>query len=167
MQNHEIKSEWISCSFGVTDSGIVDSSFQQNVVNALKAESFDLESLQSLMIEKLQYCSCYDTTNMYHMFFYGIFTTVCGPNVTSNREAGRGRYDIAIAFNDIQRLIVFEFKRSKVIGDLEKDAKVGLRQIIEKKYFRNEQYHHWQCVAIGVSFFSREMSQLECETFEI
>jgi PD-(D/E)XK nuclease superfamily len=75
--------------------------------------------------------------------------------------------DIAIAFEDIKRLIVFEFKRSKAIDDLEKDAKVGLKQILEKKYFKNEQYHDWQCVAIGVSFFSREMSQLECETFEI
>jgi hypothetical protein len=50
---------------------------------------------------------------------------------------------------------------------LEEDAKVGLKQIFEKKYFRNEQYHDWQCVAIRVSFFRKEMSQLECETFEI
>jgi PD-(D/E)XK nuclease superfamily len=75
------------------------------------------------------------------------------------------RYDIVIAFEDIKQLIVFEFKRSKAIDDLEKDAKVGLKQILEKKYFRNEQYHDWHCVAIGVSFFSREMSQLEFATF--
>jgi Predicted AAA-ATPase/PD-(D/E)XK nuclease superfamily len=169
MPNHEIKSEWIDCSFGVTDSGIIDSPFQQNIMNALKAKTFDLESLQRLMIDKLLSCSCFDTINenSYHMFFYGIFTAVCGPNATSNREAGRGRYDIAIALEDIKRLIVFEFKRSKAIDDLEEDAKVGLKQILEKKYFRNEQYHDWQCVAIGVSFFRKEMSQLECETFEI
>jgi Predicted AAA-ATPase/PD-(D/E)XK nuclease superfamily len=169
MPNHEIKSEWISCSFGVTDSGIIVSSFQRKIMKALNSESFDVESLQSLMIDKLLHCSCFDTMNenSYHMFFYGIFTSVCGPNATSNREAGRGRYDIAIAFEDIKRLIVFEFKRSKAIEDLEKDAKVGLNQILEKKYFRNEQYHGWQCVAIGVSFFRKEMSQLECETFEI
>jgi Predicted AAA-ATPase/PD-(D/E)XK nuclease superfamily len=169
MPNHEIKSEWIDCSFGVTDSGIIDSPFQENIMNTLKAESFDVEPLQSLMIDKLLSCSCYDTKyeNSYHMFFYGIFTAVCGRNATSNREAGHGQYDIAIAFEGIKRLIVFEFKCSKVIDDLEKDAKVGLKQILEKKYFRNEQYHDWQCVAIGVSFFSREMSQLACKTFEI
>jgi hypothetical protein len=41
MPNHEIKSEWINCSFGVTDSGIIDSPFQQNIMNALRAESLD------------------------------------------------------------------------------------------------------------------------------
>ena len=76
------------------------------------------------------------------MFFYGIFAAVCGPNATSNREAGRGGYDIAIAFEDIERLLVFEFKHSKAIDDLEKDAKVGLKQILEKKYFRNERFHN-------------------------
>jgi PD-(D/E)XK nuclease superfamily len=169
MPNHEIKSEWISCSFGVADSGIIDPSFQQSITNALKGESLDLESLQSLMVEKLKRCSCFDTVNenSYHMFFFGIFTAVCGPNATSNREAGHGRYDIAIAFEDIKQLVVFEFKRSKAIDDLEKDAKVGLRQILEKKHFGNEQYQGWQCVAIGVSFNSRKMSQLESETFEI
>jgi hypothetical protein len=101
------------------------------------------------------------------MFFYGIFAAVCGPNATSNREAGHGGYDIAIAFEDIKRLILFEFKHSKAIDDLEKDAKAGLKQIVEKQYFRNEQYDHWQCVAIGVSFFSKEISQFECEQFEI
>jgi Predicted AAA-ATPase/PD-(D/E)XK nuclease superfamily len=168
MPNHEIKSEWINCSFGVTNSGIINSSFQRNIMNALKAESIDLESLQGLMIAKLQCFSCFNTRNenVYHMFFYGIFTAVCGPNATSNREAERGQYGIAITFEDIKRLIVFELKHSKAIDDLEEDAKAGLNQILEKQYFRNEQYHHWQCVAIGVSFFSKEMSQFECREFK-
>jgi PD-(D/E)XK nuclease superfamily len=104
---------------------------------------------------------------VYHMFFYGIFTAVCGPNAISNREAGRGQCGIAITFEDIKRLIVFELKHSKAVDDMEEDAKVGLNQILEKKYFRNEQYCDWQCVAIGVSFFRKEMSQFECETFKI
>jgi hypothetical protein len=54
MPNHEIKSEWINCSFGVTNSGIIDSIFQRDIMNAFKAESLDLELLQSLMIEN--YC---------------------------------------------------------------------------------------------------------------
>ena len=121
------------------------------------------------MIDKLQFCSCFDTRNenVYHMFLYGIFSAVSGPNATSNREGGRGQYGIAITFEYIKRLIVFEFKQSKAVDDLEEDAKVGLNQILEKKYFRNGQYHDWQCVAIGVSFFRKEMSQLECIKFEI
>jgi hypothetical protein len=48
---------------------------------------------------------------------------------------------------------------------LENDANDGLKLIHEKKYYDNEQYCQWTCVAIGVSFFRKPMSQLECNEF--
>jgi len=103
MPNQEIKYEWANCSFGVTDSGMIGSSFQQDIMNALRAESFSIESMQTLMGGILLCCSCLDTQskNSYHMYFLGIFTGVCGPKAISNREAGHGQYEITIALEDM------------------------------------------------------------------
>ena len=50
---------------------------------------------------------------------------------------------------------------------LENDAKDGLEQIQRMKYYENEQYYQWTCVAIGVSFFKKHMSQLAYVEFQV
>ena len=81
MPNREIKYEWINCAFGVTDSGILDSSFQRNIMNALRAKPFNIIPLETPMREQLKSCSCFDlkSEHSYHMYYFGSFGAVCGP----------------------------------------------------------------------------------------
>ena len=78
MPNREIKYEWINCSFGVTESEMMDSPFQQTIVNALRAEPFEIISLETVMSEKLLNCSYFDlrSENSYHLFYFGILNAV-------------------------------------------------------------------------------------------
>jgi hypothetical protein len=72
------------------------------------------------MREMIQYCSFHDLTleNSYHVFYYGCLFTILHngqtTNVSSNREAGHGRYDICINLADLKRVLIIEFKKSKV-----------------------------------------------------
>ena len=89
---------------------------------------------------------------------------ICGPSkVSSNKESGHGRYDILIRLDDLKRLFIFEFKRSKEEEDLITDAANGLQQIQEKKYYRTQQYSGWTCFLIGVAFYQKYMSNFVWE----
>jgi hypothetical protein len=150
--NEEIKWEWRNCGFGVAHSGIISSAYQVKMLKAFEAVTFDTLSLQDLMYEKLLLCSYFDTTseNSYHMFYYGVFSAICGPMATSNREAAHGRYDIRVTFNGINRLFIFELKHSKSFTGLQGDAKDSVRQILANLYFTNGDCTGWTCYAIGV-----------------
>ena len=155
---------------GLTKKATVNSDLQQTVIAALKTQPFELESLKTVMRNILTKCSCHDLQreNSYHLFYYGLFIVACGAsNVWSNLEAGHGRYDIRIAFRELNRLIIFEFKQSKSECDLENDAKEGLKQIQDKEYHKDQQYVGWTCYAIGVSFFKKHMSELKCELLKV
>jgi hypothetical protein len=169
MPNQEIKYEWKSCSFFVTDAGVVDIAFQQDLIKILRAKSFNSETLERLMTSKLPSLSYFDTIteNSYHMYVLGLFGAVFGSMVSSNRESGHGRYDIAIALEDIQRLFIFEFKVSDTMKNLNDDAKIALKQIKEKKYYEDERYRQWRCFVLGISFYGKEMSRIEYEEFYI
>lgn len=56
--------------------------------------------------------------------------------VKSNREGGKGRFDIMIEAVDRSVGIVLEFKVAHDYDSLEELAKVGKNQIMDKKYFR-------------------------------
>lgn len=169
MPNREIKYEWNNCAFGVADSDTINSPFHRTIVSAFRDEPFVIASLETLMSEKLLNCSYFDLQreNSYHLFYFGIFNAVFGPKATSNREAGHGRYDIEVSFDDTKKLFIFEFKRSKNEHGLDKDAVEGLKQIHEKKYYQDNQYVGWKCVAIGVSFFKKQMSKMQYEEFQV
>ena len=169
MPNLEVRNEWKNCSFGATDSGLINCYFQRKFMNAIRAEPFNILSVQSLMRKELKSCSFFDTKSekYYHMIYFGIFKAVCGPEAISNNEAPRGRYDIGIVVEDMKRLFIFKFKHSKVEDDLEKDAKDGLQQIRGEKNYEGEKYSQWTCFAVGVSFFQNAMSSLEFEQFQV
>ena len=54
--------------------------------------------------------------------------------IESNRESGDGRYDIEMVKRDNSYGVIFEFKFSTDINNLEKDAKAGYEQITSKQY---------------------------------
>ncbi|KKQ48258.1 MAG: hypothetical protein US69_C0029G0003 [candidate division TM6 bacterium GW2011_GWF2_38_10] len=76
--------------------------------------------------------------NMYHAFVLGMFVTLADTYViTSNLEAGKGRYDVAIVPKDRTKPgAVFEFKRKlkKDPRTLEQVAQEALEQIDERQY---------------------------------
>lgn len=93
-------------------------------------------------IEKLliQSVSCYDTAK--ETFYHGLVLGLCAMldnryYITSNRESGTGRYDIALCPKDLKLPgIIIELKAEKDCNEteLEKLSKDALKQIEDKKY---------------------------------
>ena len=72
----------------------------------------------------------------------------------SNRESGNGRPDLIIADADEGRAAVFEFKRSKSAGSMEKDAEDALGQNRAMDY-RSGLLEYDSIICYGVSFFQK------------
>ena len=94
--------------------------------------------------------------NSYHMFIYGMLLAASDDYVVqSNPESGKGRPDCVIKPMDKSKsAVVVEFKHVKEIppGDLETEAREGLKQIEEKAYvhdLKREGYEkiHKYCIA--------------------
>jgi len=100
--------------------------------------------------------------NMYHAFVLGMFVSLADTHVvTSNLEAGKGRYDVAIIPKDKTKPgIVFEFKRKlkKDPTPLAEVAQGALEQIDERKYTLPLKKQGVTCIAkIGIAFEGKEV----------
>jgi Predicted AAA-ATPase/PD-(D/E)XK nuclease superfamily len=168
--NKELQLEWRNYILGLTSKNVMMTKTQLSFLNALNAGSFNFERLEEEMREMLKMCSFYDLgqkENLYHLFYFGIFVAIYGPSrVKSNFECGNGRCNIAIEFDEGKKVVIFEFKVSKIEKELANDAEMGLKQIVEKKYHKVGCYAGWNCFAIGVSFFKNHMSELKCKQLE-
>ena len=84
--------------------------------------------------------SSHDVANevFYHGLVLGFLSTLKNYEIKSNRESGRGRYDIAVIPNDPQALgLLFELKSIKKTASdatLIKQAQKALQQIDDKNY---------------------------------
>lgn len=87
----------------------------------------------------IQSVSAFDTAgeNFYHGFMLGVCALFGNSYVTSNRESGDGRYDIALSpkVNNLPGIII-ELKAEKNCNEneLQELAKTALKQINDKKY---------------------------------
>ena len=87
----------------------------------------------------IQSVSAFDAAgeNFYHGFMLGVCALFGNSNVTSNRESGDGRYDIALS-PKVSNLpgIIIELKAEKNCNEneLQELAKTALKQINDKKY---------------------------------
>ena len=72
--------------------------------------------------------------NFYHAFTMGLLRSGCNNyEITSNREAGYGRYDLILKpFEKNRTAYIIEFKVSDL--DFDKAIEDGFRQIDEMKY---------------------------------
>jgi len=100
--------------------------------------------------------------NMYHAFVLGMFVSLADTHVvTSNLEAGKGRYDVAIIPKDKTKPgIVFEFKRKlkKDPTPLAEVAQGALEQIDERKYTLPLKKQGVTTIAkIGIAFEGKEV----------
>ena len=100
--------------------------------------------------------------NMYHAFVLGMFVTLADTYViTSNLEAGKGRYDVAIVPKDRTKPgAVFEFKRKlkKDPRTLEQVAQEALEQIDERNYtLPLKKQGVTQIAKVGIAFQGKEV----------
>lgn len=138
LPNREIKAVFKKEILDQISSGL-DHSVIRSFQLALKAN--DEKSLQTMLRQYLyQAASVYDTAkeNFYHGMMLGLLAIMSDDYlITSNREAGDGRFDIQLKpFSSMLPGILMEFKASDSIDEdkLSELANDAIRQIKEKKY---------------------------------
>ena len=117
---------------------IISQSSVISVQEALYSADSDMlkKSLETLL---LQSASCFDTVgeNFYHGFMLGLCAALEPYKSTSNKEPGKGRYDIQLRpiVKNLPGLII-ELKSAKNCseGELNELATTALKQINDKKY---------------------------------
>lgn len=90
--------------------------------------------MTDLLFDTISYFDYHE--DYYHAFMTGLIVSNKGYEVDSNQENGLGRTDIIVRDRKNRRAIIIETKKSNSEFDMEKDAALGKRQIIEKKYIR-------------------------------
>lgn len=121
--------------------------------------------MQSLLANSV---SSFDTAgeNFYHGFMLGLCALLSNAYVTSNREAGDGRYDIQLMpKNAALPGILIELKAEKHADaeQLKKLAAVALKQINDKNYAADMQIHGVKTIyKYGVAFSGKKV-EIEVE----
>ncbi|GHU76960.1 hypothetical protein FACS1894188_10330 [Clostridia bacterium] len=89
--------------------------------------------LKTLLDNKLSYFDVdkIEPEKTYHVFVLGMAVSV-GYDCVSNRESGRGRYDLLVKLPN--SYIIFEFKKAEAYEQMEDKALEALAQIDKKKY---------------------------------
>ena len=99
----------------------------------------DKQKIENILNETLNHMSFYDSQeNFYHGYMLGLFVGFLNSQyiVKSNREAGRGRFDIMIESVDRKIGIIVEFKVAGENEDAEEKARIGKEQILDKEYYK-------------------------------
>lgn len=121
--------------------------------------------MQSLLANSV---SSFDTAgeNFYHGFMLGLCALLSNAYVTSNREAGDGRYDIQLMPKNVALPgILIELKAEKHADaeQLKKLAAVALKQINDKNYAADMQSHGVKTIyKYGVAFSGKKV-EIEVE----
>lgn len=121
--------------------------------------------MQSLLANSV---SSFDTAgeNFYHGFMLGLCALLSNAYVTSNREAGDGRYDIQLMPKNVALPgILIELKAEKHANaeQLKKLAAVALKQIHDKNYAADMQSHGVKTIyKYGVAFSGKKV-EIEVE----
>lgn len=121
--------------------------------------------MQSLLANSV---SSFDTAgeNFYHGFMLGLCALLSNAYVTSNREAGDGRYDIQLMPKNVALPgILIELKAEKHADaeQLKKLATVALKQINDKNYAADMQSHGVKTIyKYGVAFSGKKV-EIEVE----
>lgn len=114
------------------------------------------KELSMLLMNSISYMD--GKEEFYHGFLLGILENLKGYLVTSNREAGFGRYDIAVRSLDIAKVpVVIELKISDTFKGMSEKCETALRQIESNHYddwLPEEGYKEvWN---YGISFFKKQ-----------
>lgn len=117
--------------------------------------------LENIMLNSV---SCFDFNSNskeshYHVFILGMMLGLRRRYyIHSNREGGRGRYDLVVEPMDKSKNgLVIEFKVAKEKEDLEKISEEALAQIEEKRYYEELRDRGVEkIILVGISFYQRD-----------
>lgn len=117
--------------------------------------------LENIMLNSV---SCFDFNSNskeshYHVFILGMLLGLRRRYyIHSNREGGRGRYDLVVEPMDKSKNgLVIEFKVAKEKEDLEKVSEEALAQIEEKRYYEGLRDRGVEkIILVGISFYQRD-----------
>lgn len=117
--------------------------------------------LENIMLNSV---SCFDFNSNskeshYHVFILGMLLGLRRRYyIHSNREGGRGRYDLVVEPMDKSKNgLVIEFKVAKEKEDLEKASEEALAQIEEKRYYEGLRDRGVErIILVGISFYQRD-----------
>lgn len=112
--------------------------------------------ISALLMQSISYMD--GREEFYHGFMLGILENMRDYLITSNREGGLGRYDIAIRHLDVNTApVILELKVSRNYKDMETDCDKALAQI------RDQHYNDWlpdegyTCVwDYGIAFYKKQ-----------
>ncbi|MCE3237756.1 MAG: AAA-ATPase-like protein, partial [Gammaproteobacteria bacterium] len=141
---------------------------QQNYQYLLKSlvtgdlEEF-LEILQQFLSESLSYFDVKGNApeKFYHGFVMGLMVSLSDTHhVQSNKESGRGRYDVLLIPKDLTQLgIILEFKVGKKGIDLQAAANEALEQINQRGYVAElTQKNIKNILKMGLAFYGKEVA---------
>lgn len=117
--------------------------------------------LENIMLNSV---SCFDFNSNskeshYHVFILGMLLGLRRRYyIHSNREGGRGRYDLVVEPMDKRKNgLVIEFKMAKEKEELEKASEEALAQIEEKRYYEGLRDRGVErIILVGISFYQRD-----------
>lgn len=117
--------------------------------------------LENIMLNSV---SCFDFNSNskeshYHVFILGMLLGLRRRYyIHSNREGGRGRYDLVVEPMDKRKNgLVIEFKVAKEKEELEKASEEALAQIEEKRYYEGLRERGVEkIILVGISFYQRD-----------
>lgn len=117
--------------------------------------------LENIMLNSV---SCFDFNSNskeshYHVFILGMLLGLRRRYyIHSNREGGRGRYDLVVEPLDKSKNgLVIEFKVAKEKEELEKASEEALAQIEEKRYYEGLRDRGVEkIILVGISFYQRD-----------
>ena len=127
-------------------------------------ETGNAARMQEILNEQLlATISYYDSAeSFYHGFLAGILSQSGSYLVESNRESGKGRYDLMVKTPSLRgRAFIIEIKVSSGIDELENDAKKAVHQIYKKGYketLLKEGYKRIDCY--GIAFYRKDCEVL-------
>ena len=111
------------------------------VLDNLEQTSESERLLSSTLNNILDQCASYwdlKSENSYHMWVLGLLCTLSATHkVQSNREAGAGRFDIAVTpWNGKIRNYVFELKEVDRADKLQGGAEIAIKQVKDQRYYQ-------------------------------
>ena len=113
--------------------------------------------LNDILMASISFYDNYEA--FYHGFITGLFNKA---KPISNRESGNGRFDLGILDGAKSRVsLVFEFKYSKSLKDMETDSIEAVNQIKEKKYNGCLKGYGNEVLLVGVNY-DKKNKKHEC-----
>ncbi len=120
----------------ITSHNLVDTDEIYKLKESFETEN--KESIEEIFNERIAFISYFDEKeNFYHGFTFGLLQYVFSSDeyyIESNRESGKGRFDLAIVKKDMSNVIILELKTKNYIAKKQIDEKEYVNDFINKGY---------------------------------